>query len=204
MTEQLICGRKRRYSDAPLRMSTAKRNIIVSALGALTAIPSCGGGTEPSDQPSIERDLYRLFQTDALSYTLRRGINGYEAVVPVEFTNRTGTTVYVPNCNGYPFEVLLEKEVSGAWTPAWATFTQPGCRSPVITLQPGATWRMEISIFGAYPENALQPKFSVGDVDGVYRAAWNLVMSSYSPTPPYGNRLPYESRLSNRFILRTR
>ena len=150
----------------------------------------------------ITRDVGALFQTDSLRYTLRAQSVGFDGEIGLTFTNRTGGTVYIVNCNEST-AVSLEKRVAGQWETVWSP-PIPLCLSKPITIAVGATYRTRIRIFGGYPGANSYPKFSTTDIAGEYRAVWAQVLSSYQPDSlPFGARLPIDRRVSNRFILAT-
>jgi hypothetical protein len=149
--------------------------------------------------PAIARDIGATFQTDSVGYTLRAGTSGYEGQIGVVFTNRTPGAVYIVNCGGAT-QLRLEKLVGGEWKYAWAPYI-PLCLSPPITVAPGETYRTGIRVFGGYAGSKTYPQFEVGDIAGVYRAVWLNVLSSYQDRAPFGEVLPTELRVSNRFTL---
>ncbi len=149
--------------------------------------------------PAITRDTGAAFQTDSVGYTLRAGASGYEGRLGVVFTNRTSATVYIVNCGGAT-QLRLEKLVGGEWKYAWAPYI-PMCLSPPITVAPGDAYRTSVQIFGGYPGSRTYPQFEVADIAGVYRAVWLNVLNSYQDRAPFGEVLPAELRVSNRFTL---
>lgn len=155
-----------------------------------------------SGQEQITRDVGALFQTDSLRYTLRAQSIGFDGEIGLTFTNRTGGTVYIVNCNEAT-AVSLEKRVAGQWETVWSP-PIPLCLSQPITIAAGATYRTRIWIFGGYPGVNSYPKFSTTDIAGEYRAVWGQVLSSYqSDSLPFGTPLPTDRRVSNRFMLAT-
>lgn len=169
-------------------------------------VVACGSPTpdEPIDSgpDSIEpptRDATALFQTDSLMYTLRANDVGYAGTIGIRFTNRTGGTTYFVNCKGASM-VRLEKFMGDAWVTTWAPIMQ-SCLSQPITVASGDAYESNLSVFGGYPDNNVVPKF-FGSIPGIYRIVWTDALSSYQDSDgPFGTQLPFEQRVSNRFVL---
>jgi hypothetical protein len=154
------------------------------------------GGDTPAP---VTRDSAALFQTDSLAYVLRADATTFDGAVGVTLTNRTGATLYIMNCGGST-GVTLEKRVSGQWQGVWS----PGvlaCLSPPITVSSGGTYRTNIRVSGGFPQSNLYPQLATADVAGEYRLVWRSVLSSYQDPLPFGEPLPLEWRVSNRFTL---
>jgi hypothetical protein len=147
----------------------------------------------------ITRDAGASFQTDSLSYTLRLTTIGYFAQMKVIYTNRTLAPAYIVNCTGAT-SLTLEMVVDGQWKPVWAPVIA-ACLSAPIVVAPGASYSTVITVSAGYPENNAYPKFAVTELSGVYRAVWHSVLSSYQPALPFGEPLPLEARVSNRFTV---
>lgn len=174
-------------------LAVARNSLLV--LATLAATGACS-----SYDPLVEdRDTSALFQTDSLSYTLDAGNIGYTGAIGVQFTNRTADTTYFVNCNGAT-GVKLQKLVNGEWRDAYSP-VRNDCLSPPITAPPGGTANLPIGVFSGYPGSNSFPKFSV-DIPGVYRAVWTAAVTSYQDRLPFGQPLPFEQRISNRFALR--
>jgi hypothetical protein len=177
--------------------------ILVLATLALAA--ACHDGPTTAADPTgvlgaaLTRETAPFFQTDALTYTLQSGSHGYTGEIGVQFTNRTGETVYFVNCNGIT-GMSLEKLIGGRWEVAWSPVV-PQCLSSPIVVPPGGTYDIRISVFAGYPDSNMWPKFSVTDVTGVYRAVWHYALRSYQDDLPFGEQLALEQRVSNRFTL---
>lgn len=169
-------------------------------------LTACSNGTSaPSDvgdelEALRTRDASALFQTDSLGYTLAAGDRGYSGVIGVQFTNRTGQTVYFVNCNGAT-GVRLEKRIGDQWQSVWSPVLS-ACLSPPITVQPGATRDFRIAVFGGYPGSNTAPQFTVADIAGDYRAVWPDALRSYQDRLPFGEPLALAHRVSNTFVLR--
>jgi len=169
------------------------------ALALCTAVVS--RAIEGHAPNQVTRDAAALFQTDSLRHTLHATGGGFDGEIGVTFTNRTSGTVFIVNCNGATV-VYLEKRIAGQWTRVWSP-PIPLCLGPPITVRAGATYRTRLRIFGGYPGTKVFPQFSSTDIAGEYRAGWANVLSSYQDRPPFGDPLPIEQRLSNRFMLAT-
>ncbi|MBA3578961.1 MAG: hypothetical protein H0W42_03150 [Gemmatimonadaceae bacterium] len=179
-----------------LRTLAVARNslLVVATVVATGACSSYGPLVEDMD-PSA------LFQTDSLSYKLDARNIGYIGAIDVRFTNRTADTTYFINCNGTT-GVTLQKLVDGEWRDAYSP-ARNDCLSPPIAVPPGGTANLPIPVFSGYPGNNFFPKFSVDDIPGVYRAMWTAAVTSYHDgRGSFGNPLPLEHRVSNRFALR--
>jgi hypothetical protein len=176
-----------------------RRHLVTVVLG----LAACG---EPSTGPEatattadITRDENAQFQTDSLAYTLSTNSVGYVGTIGVTFVNRTGATVYIVNCSGST-GLSLEKRVDGEWVRVWSPAI-PACLSPPITVTAGGTYRTQINIFGGYPNTNTSPQFTVVDVAGEYRAVWYSVLRTYQTSLPFGEQLPLDARISNRFSI---
>ncbi len=182
--------------------------LIAKVEGLLIRYPATAGGVDslgvllravaavPWDG---SRDTAAFFQTDSLDYTLRTGSLGYSAVIGAAFSNRSSATAFIVNCAGAT-QVALEKLIDDQWLPVWLAIN-PLCLSSPITVPKDGSYRTQINIFGGYPGTNTQPKFTIVDPSGVYRAVWGDVLSSYEPTSPFGEPLPLAARTSNRFRL---
>lgn len=149
----------------------------------------------------ITREPDRPIQTDRLGYELRSGEGGYEVEIPFAYTNRTGETVYVVNCNR-SLAISLEKEVAGEWVRAW-TPVAPLCLSEPIAIPAGATYEDTLAVFAGHPSNDVHPKFAGdGEPEGTYRLVWYGLVHDYDPDRPgFGEPVPPEGTVSNRFAL---
>lgn len=166
----------------------------------LVDVPADHAGTQANSAvPS--RDTGAAFQTDSLSYTLVPTAAGLEGKISFVFTNPTRAPVYIVNCNGAT-SLRLEQRSGNRWVPAWSPIIQD-CLSPPIVIQPGQQYSAAVHVFAGYPSSNLYPKFRVDPVPGTYRIVWIDVLRTYNPRSyPFGEALPYEQRVSNRFELR--
>lgn len=164
---------------------------------AALLLAACGTFLEPRAQeagPSI--------QTDQLEYTLHETENGLETSISYQFTNQTGRTVYVVNCNGGS-SIVLEKQVDGEWVGVLAP-PMLACLSPPIVIQPGETHAGELRTLGR-PSAALLPGSSIDEIEGTYRLHWSALVHSYDASrgnSGFGDPVPLAAKVSNSFTLR--
>lgn len=150
-------------------------------------------------------DSQRLIQTEAASYQLAlvgEGRNqGLEASIPYTFENRTGGTVYLPNCRG-DFALRLEHATENGWEAAWSPI-QLACLGPPIVIQPGSLYSDTLYVWGGLPGTNGHPQFSSDDPSGTYRIVWIDAVSEYhEDRRPFGPQIAHEFRISNQFELR--
>jgi hypothetical protein len=170
-----------------------------------SAIPGMAlvlGGLSCFDPASPRTDLHSLplFRTDSTQYTVRRVQDGREMSFSVVFTNNTSRTVYFVNCLD-DVTPALQKQVGENWTTIWAP-VKLTCLSPPITVAPGASYDLQLRVFGADQDTNIVPKFSSLDLNGSFRLAWSGVVFDYTAYgPSFGEPLPVEGRVSNSFTL---
>jgi hypothetical protein len=160
-------------------------SFVVAAVGVIPA-----GCSDQITAPAS--DIAPLFQTDSSSYVLRATTAGWQTEIGVTFTNRSGGEALIINCLGStPIE--LDKLIGADWVEVWL----PGllaCSSPPIAVANGERYQTTIFVFGGYPGSNSAPKFSITDLDGVYRLKWGGIVNG-------SNLLPEEWRVSNQFRL---
>jgi len=146
-------------------------------------------------------DDERLIQTESLVYELRAGGIGLSVAIPYTFTNRTGRTIYLGNCNG-GFSRYLEREDQGGWTIAWSPFIQD-CISPPIVIEANTVFHDTLHVWGAPADsNNVSPHFDQDDPSSVYRIVWGTGFASFdSNARPFGQLMKFDWRVSNRFTL---
>ncbi len=145
-------------------------------------------------------DAASPIRTDRAEYTARRVADGVEVEIPFTYTNRTGRTVYVVNCNGIA-PPGLQKRVDGEWMRAWSAAV-PLCLSPPIVIGAGRTYTDTLRVFAGTPSSGVAPVLEVEEVEGVYRLVWENVVHDYDDARPgFGEPLPLEARISNPFRL---
>lgn len=148
------------------------------------------------------RELSHPIQTDRLEYRVRRTGQGQEVNIPFTYTNETGRTVYVVNCNGQA-PPYLEKQVDGQWVLAWAPVV-PSCLSHPIEIRPGATYTDTLRVFAGRPKSNTYPQFVVERVTGTYRLVWSGLVHDYDAnrSQGFGEPVPEAGRISNSFLLK--
>lgn len=155
---------------------------------------------EACDSPTSARTpLTPLIQTNQTSYMLSWDGQSLTTTIGYVFTNRTGGTVYLPNCQG-EFDVELERAGSASWNVAWAPVI-PACLSPPIVIKAGATVADTLLVTGGLPGSNVGPQFDRADPSGTYRLVWTQALSSYDPSTGFGRIEPGEDRVSNSFEL---
>lgn len=163
-------------------------------LGACIALPVLAVGC---DSPLSVSDP--LLVTDEPSYVVRFDGLGWGAEIPYTFTNRTGASVYLVNCNG-SFGLLLERWEDGQWKTAWSP-VMPDCLSPPIVIADGQTFPSTVHMWGAVPGTNHYPQLDGGNPGGTYRIVWINALSSFQDHLPFGEQIAREYRVSNAFEL---
>lgn len=155
-------------------------------------IAACATPLAPHD-----RDPSLPLQTEDLTYELRESARGLEMDIPFTYTNETGETVYVVNCNGNA-PPSLQKRVDGEWVRAWAPVV-PLCLSAPIVIAAGETYTDTLRVRAGHRNSNTFPQFEVGG-PGVYRLLWHRVVHDYdSDRQDFGDPLPVAERVSNSF-----
>ncbi len=164
--------------------------IVLSAPGCESTIPEVEGTALVTDGTSFRLDTENW-----------RGHLWYRAEIPYSFTNRTGSKVYIPNCEGR-FALRLEMQESGEWVHAWSS-VYGLCLDAPIVIESGEVWETTLNLAGCVvgrcaPRIRLPPSASTQ-----YRIVWTNALSSFDPVGnPFGELIPLEERVSNRFTLR--
>lgn len=142
-----------------------------------------------------------LIQTDAQEYELElTGEEWLSAEIPYTFENRTGGTVYIPNCQG-GFSLRLDRLEGFDWEPAWAP-TLLACLSSPIVIEPGESFSQNLNVTGGLLGTNTGPRWDREDPSGIYRIVWVAALSSYDQDrSPFGPQIPLEYRVSNPFVL---
>jgi hypothetical protein len=174
-------------------------------LAACLVLSSCGSSLQaPGDGPNgnvtpvVARDTAALFQTDSLAYTLRTG-DLVAGVINVTLTNRTAGPIYIVNCNGHT-GVSLERRVNGQWQSVWSPAI-PLCLSTPIVVPVGGSLQRRVGIQPTRVGTNDFPEWPARTIAGEYRLVWPSVLSSLVGQGPFGDPLPLEARVSNRFTL---
>jgi hypothetical protein len=177
-----------------------------SAAGLLVALAgACADPATAVLEPplSVPRDIEAAFQTDSLEYTLSHEPWGYDATIGFTFKNPTADSVFVVNCRSL-WQFHLEKYEAGGWIPAYQP-SLPGCLSPAIIISPLSEAQASVRIIAGYRGTNLYPQFEVESIEGVYRIVWKQVVHSFVMYPTsWGPDIPFEHRISNRFVLTSR
>jgi hypothetical protein len=174
------------------RSSSAARVVAGTAvLAVLSSAYAC------DDPISVET---ALLQTGHPSYDLEVDAFGdLVGHVDYTFTNETGATVYVVNCQGQ-FHLWLEQWDGTKWVSAWSAFV-PECLSLPIVLEPRQTFEDTVFIWSGCPASDLYPELDCDNPDGIYRIVWEDALSSYQDALPFGRQIPLVYRVSNSFEL---
>lgn len=145
-------------------------------LAVAALLVACSAPLEPP-----ARELGRPLQTERLEYELRSTDRGLEVSIPFTYTNGTGKTVYVANCNRV-VPPALDKQVGGQWVRA-LSMPVPLCLSPPIVVQPGQLYKDTLRLIAGRPSDNLIPKFEVEEIEGTQpRGKLGLFRNSSSGT----------------------
>jgi hypothetical protein len=153
----------------------------------------CLGAFGCGDSTGLSQPDAPLIQTDAPEYFLQSDWIGWSADIPYIFTNRTGATVQLPNCNG-GFSLHLERKDRGVWRTAWSPVLLM-CASPAIVINRGSRFADTLHVWGAPPSASAYPQFDTEHPSGTYRIVWDAVSSSLQG-------IPLTMRVSNEFLLK--
>jgi hypothetical protein len=164
------------------------------SLAAFVLVTGCDTYTGP------DRDLEPPIQTEDLLYELKSDGFGLRVDIPYTFTNSTDAAVYLTNCNG-AFGLHLEREVDEGWKVAWSP-ALPMCLSPPIVIERNETFLDTLRVrAGEFGSNSY-PQFDIEDPHGIYRIVWTAALASFDANAsPFGQQIPIEHRISNRFEL---
>ena len=153
----------------------------------------CESPTEVADSTAL--------LTDGTSFRLEReesrGHVWYRVQIPYSFTNRTGSTVYIPNCNG-GFSLSLQMQEAGEWVHAWSPVILL-CLSPPIVIEPDEVYQTTVDVVGCTSGGSCSPRLILPPTASTpYRIVWWAALSSYDPDRyPFGDLIPLEERVSN-------
>ncbi len=124
----------------------------------------------------------------------------FKVNINISYTNRTGSTVYIPTCQG-PLQPNLEKKVKGKWVVAYG----PGgrmCRGAPVRIEPGETYRDTFKVEAFWPRRNSNLDFFDEEIEGAYRLVYDLHDIYVFPLGREPDRLlPLEERISNEFRL---
>jgi hypothetical protein len=171
---------------------------------ALLLLAQCAPDTgRPADPDSPDQFVEAaVLRTDAPEYRLRRQDGILEAEIGFTFRNETDRPVYVVNCNRIA-PPTLEKLDGGQWVRVWEAAV-PLCLSPPIVIEPGTT-HTDTLHFTAGPRGGdIYPQLGVDDPTGTYRLVWHRLVFDYDEDRDgFGEPVPLEQRVSNRFVFRS-
>jgi hypothetical protein len=153
----------------------------------LLSLPGCGSPTASN----IE-----LLQTGQTSYAMVVDGGGIEVEIDYTFSNETGHTVYLPNCQGSYF-YRLERLEGDTWITAWDP-PQYLCLGEPIMIAPGETFSDTVRISGTQSDTYTERVWT----GGTFRIVWSGALKSYGEGPYSEALLPIEHRVSNSFELR--
>ena len=183
--------------------SATKPQLIAPVLVLLAA--GCGttrGGDEHpfprftieaiGDPSSLPQPGAIEFRTGQDRYALTDTAQGVQVEIAFTYANRTGTTVYVRNCN-QSAPPGLEKQVDGEWVLAWVPVVN-ACLSPPIEIPDGFRYSATLGVVGGGPGSNINPQFSVDDLGGMYRLSWWALYGSSA-------ELPQPLKVSSEFAL---
>jgi hypothetical protein len=132
--------------------------------------------------------------------TMQRQGEWYRVVIPYTYTNRTGDTVYLTNCNG-DVSPSLQRRVGGAWEGWWYPVMNE-CLSPPVVIAPGAVYRDSLDVMIGEQDREVYDVLVESRALDV-RLDWQQALTSFSARKyPFGPQLPIEQRVSNAFTLR--
>ena len=143
--------------------------------------------------------------TDGTSFLLHREIAfghvWYSGRIPYTFTNRTGSSVYLPNCRG-GFDVGLQIEEGGEWVHAWGPVLLD-CLSAPIVIEADEVHETTLGVLGCTSGGKCGPRLDLPRITSTQvRILWRTGLSSYDEDAyPFGELIPLEERVSHSFRL---
>lgn len=164
--------------------------LALVGLGCALETSGPGGSQLPGDDDAP-------IVTDANRYELRLTGIGWESAIGFAFQNVTDGTISLVNCHG-AYALMLEKLVGDEWTMAWGPVL-PECLGPTIEIAPGEVFTDTIHLTAGSRGSNLFPQFSVHPISGVYRLVVTSAYHDYVARLPWGDPVPFEARVSNRF-----
>ena len=170
-------------------IGTLRRACSFSAMLALTACSDGFLGIGESDA---------TFRPDGEAFTLTATNAQVRGEIPFSYTNSTGRTIYVQNCNRI-VPPVLEKKIDGAWITVWGAAV-PQCLSAPIVIRDGDTYRDTLEVVGGFSDGNVLPKFLAPQIDGTYRMRWeNVFWTADHSGYPYNSQIPRDLRTSSEF-----
>jgi len=153
---------------------------------------------KPEYQVTYEPSSMLLSNDKQGSVTYRP--KAFKVTINSTYTNRTGSTVYIPVCQ-VPSQPNLEKKVEGKWVVAYG----PGgrlCRGVPVRIEPGETYRDTFKVEAFWPRQNGNLDFFDEEIEGTYRLVYDLHDIYIHPMGREPDRLlPLEERISNEFRL---
>ena len=178
-----------------------RNGVVPRGLLCAAAMAASAAGCESTIPPEVEDTA---LVTDGTSFRIEKEGGGrhswYGGRIPYSFTNRTGSKVYLPNCRG-GFDVRLEMETAGEWVHIWSPVLLL-CLSQPMVIEPDEVYETTLRVAGCLdgcgPRLVLPPSSSTP-----IRIQWGGALSSYDEDAyPFGEPIPLEERVSNRFTLK--
>jgi hypothetical protein len=157
---------------------------------ALAGAPAgCG---QASVQPTHDA---AVFQTDREAYTPVRTRWGFEVVILFTYSNTTGDSLYIINCNRI-LPITLEKRDGDEWrTPVVSAY--PACLSEPMVIAPRSQLVDSVRVLAGTAET---PDTMIA---GTYRLVWHgLVRDYHMNRAGAADSIPSARRVSNTFRLR--
>jgi hypothetical protein len=177
-----------------------RRSMVLLSMLILPLLGGCDGNGGIVAPPEVERDTTAPIQTDATFYSLREEWVGLETEISLTYGNQTADTLYIVNCLG-GLAAVLEKKVDRGWEKFWSPILLL-CLSPPIIVEPRDVLVDTLHLWGALPGHNAGPEFKSDDVEGVYRIVLHNVVFNYDEDQTgFGDPVPLEYRVSNRFVL---
>jgi len=169
---------------------------ISSILGILIFLVGC-------DLPfGLGQDDEPLLQTQGEEFELRDPSGGPQATIPYRFVNRSGSRVYLVNCQG-DVRPHMDRREGGKWVQAYAPLRLL-CLSQPVVIEPGAEYFDTLNVFRGELIDPGDPQAETPDLEGTYRLRWEIALSSFDgDSYPFGEPIRQGFRVSNSFVLRT-
>jgi hypothetical protein len=159
----------------------------VSSAAALLAAPLATFGCNSTLTGLAGSDAAALAATDSATYHLT-GAPGERLRIGFVYSNRTRARIWIVRCTG-PFP-QVEKLVDGEWVRASGGADLDCLRA--FPIEAGGQLRERIDVGLGY--------FNIEPIQGTYRLVWDDVVWNFDAgSPPFGDLLPKQYRVSNRF-----
>lgn len=130
------------------------------------------------------------------SHMLREQSGGLDATIPYTYTNRTGDSVFLTNCNG-DVSPSIQTRSGERWVDWWSPIMNECLSRPVI-IAPGATYRDSLRFHISVQDGSIYQTLIKSRSQGTYRLVWPQALRSFDANRyPFGKRLPLAWRTSN-------